>query len=302
MFARIIRLILGIVGSRRPIVLLYHSIPSQTSGKKLDVNAFERQMRILNQWFDVVDYHSWNTKRSWFERPKIVITFDDGYENNFTNAFPVLNKYEFPAIIFCSTIQLDGDYILWFNYVRAVEEYFRINQIDSISEKIDEITNLVVEYVHNMTYIENYNKLPYIQEIQSIPGFRDKYASMSFEQLKVISKRGIKLGLHTHSHPYLTMLDEFAIRNELCNNLILLSMASEADIDALAYPIGDYNSNTIIISQSLGVRFGFAVDARVGFDSEYEIERIGIYSTSIIKFVIKCIFGNLIRDHKFKVG
>lgn len=38
-----------------------------------------------------------------FPRNSVVIAFDDGYEDNFVNAFPVLKKYHFPAIVFIVT-------------------------------------------------------------------------------------------------------------------------------------------------------------------------------------------------------
>lgn len=37
-----------------------------------------------------------------FSRKSVVLTFDDGYENNFIHAFPVLRQYQFPATIFVS--------------------------------------------------------------------------------------------------------------------------------------------------------------------------------------------------------
>lgn len=37
-------------------------------------------------------------------KPKtVVITFDDGYENNFTNAYPILKKYQYPATIYVTS-------------------------------------------------------------------------------------------------------------------------------------------------------------------------------------------------------
>ena len=43
-----------------------------------------------------------------------VITFDDGYENNFTQAYPILRKYGFPAIIFVASDKVNTEqYLTW---------------------------------------------------------------------------------------------------------------------------------------------------------------------------------------------
>lgn len=91
-------------------ILMYHSIdePMETnSGLNVSQEVFERQMKFLR------DYHYRVIALSELVRqlqakekiaPKtVVITFDDGYENNYTKAFPVLKKYGFPATIFVIT-------------------------------------------------------------------------------------------------------------------------------------------------------------------------------------------------------
>ena len=37
----------------------------------------------------------------------VIITFDDGYENNYTYAYPILKKYNFTATIFVCTDFID---------------------------------------------------------------------------------------------------------------------------------------------------------------------------------------------------
>ncbi len=50
-----------------------------------------------------------------FPRNTVVIHFDDGYEDNYTNAFPVLKSYGFPAMVFLVSdlIGVKGEYLTW---------------------------------------------------------------------------------------------------------------------------------------------------------------------------------------------
>jgi peptidoglycan/xylan/chitin deacetylase (PgdA/CDA1 family) len=66
--------------------------------------SFEKQMSFLkNNAYQVIsldEYVQGSRAGKKFSHKTVVITFDDGYLDNYTNAFPVLKKYHFPATIF----------------------------------------------------------------------------------------------------------------------------------------------------------------------------------------------------------
>ncbi|HUW65421.1 MAG TPA: polysaccharide deacetylase family protein [Spirochaetia bacterium] len=89
-------------------VLMYHRVDTATSpggpGLKVTPGQFARQMDYLAR----AGYHPVTLDRAVaylrrggaLEPRPVVITFDDGYEDNYRFAFPVLKKYHFPATIF----------------------------------------------------------------------------------------------------------------------------------------------------------------------------------------------------------
>ncbi|MBD3418840.1 MAG: polysaccharide deacetylase family protein [Chitinivibrionales bacterium] len=96
-------------------VLNYHSVSHNPAwlriGEQLSIHPrqFERQLRYLKQnnyetltipeLYDYLSHRSVANK----SQKKIVLTFDDGYADNFVTAFPLLKKYDMKATIFVST-------------------------------------------------------------------------------------------------------------------------------------------------------------------------------------------------------
>jgi peptidoglycan/xylan/chitin deacetylase (PgdA/CDA1 family) len=87
-------------------VIMYHHIDENSQESKLSVSpeSLERQMRFLRKNnYNIVSLRELaelmkNKRRIPYKT--IAVTFDDGYKDNYTNAFPILKKYQIPACIF----------------------------------------------------------------------------------------------------------------------------------------------------------------------------------------------------------
>jgi len=89
-------------------ILMYHSISDkkETSHPYYQVNTtpavFEAHLQHLHEnGYNVINLHDLEiflTKAN--SRKSVVITFDDGFRDFYTNAFPLLNKYSFKATVF----------------------------------------------------------------------------------------------------------------------------------------------------------------------------------------------------------
>lgn len=101
-------------------VLMYHSIKDSDAGSMyVNPSNFRRQMEFLYRGgYNVISLDELvegileNRK---FGFGTVVITFDDGFEDNYLNAFPVLSRHDFPATIFLvsSYIGRKEGYLNW---------------------------------------------------------------------------------------------------------------------------------------------------------------------------------------------
>ena len=95
----------------KPIpILMYHGINDNVFGNSslfVTVQDFDNQMKYLHDNGFTTLFLSEINQAQNFEKP-IIITFDDGYIDNYTNAFPILKKYNIKASMYVITQWLDG--------------------------------------------------------------------------------------------------------------------------------------------------------------------------------------------------
>lgn len=90
-------------------VLMYHKVGTPPAGSKMhglwvSPEMFRKQMSYLqkNGYTPVIFkdiYNHWDGKTPLPQKP-VFITFDDGYANNYLEAFPILREFRFPATLF----------------------------------------------------------------------------------------------------------------------------------------------------------------------------------------------------------
>lgn len=89
-------------------VLMYHNVSGNDDPDRLNISPeiLELQFRFLSEkGFTAIsaqDLLRYEPGRNPLPEKSVLITFDDGYRSQFTNAYPLLIKYNLKAIIFLS--------------------------------------------------------------------------------------------------------------------------------------------------------------------------------------------------------
>lgn len=277
-------------GGKR-LILMYHGVVKKTdfslSVNHLALTDFEQQIKYLSENFEIISLRDIfkSYKEGKDTKPQLAITFDDGYENNYTNAFPVLKKYHVPATIFVvSKILENPDYILWYDLIDLVKsklniDFFKRNANKLPSEKGNMIKNAVswgdFRKVMKMLDVEekeiiiqrNSNE---VKEILSNVNAEYKNMLSAGQMMEMISSGLIEIGSHTHHHPNLDVLNIDEARNEITTSKKLLEQALNYKVKSIAFPDGAYNETIKQLSINEGYENLLAVDYKTSSDEEDE--------------------------------
>jgi len=204
-----------------------------------------------------------------------IFTLDDGYRDNYINAYKIFKKYNIPFTIYVTSSFPNKSAILWWycvaelimkkdkiitskhvistNNIKEKERAFRVLKEEILSFDYKNLEDELIKY------LSRYN----IKEC--LDGYREKLC-ISWDELKELSKDSlVTIGGHTKSHPSLVRLSLKDAINEILENKKELENKLNIEINTFAYPFGsddDFTKREEDLVESLG--FKNALTTKIG--------------------------------------
>ena len=164
------------ISNRNKIAILgYHSImphDMNTSGDNLIVDSekFEKELKLLKKLgyktMTLDEFYCWKNNECKKEERSVLITFDDGYINNYDYAFELLKKYDMNAVVFCvgGFIELNNDIHMnkemielskekYSNIEFASHSYNMHFHSDKTYEEVDKDINMMKNIIDSEYYV-----------------------------------------------------------------------------------------------------------------------------------------------------
>lgn len=217
---------------------------------------FEQHVAFYKQNFTVINVEqllALQDTQATLDKPMAVITFDDGYEDNYHHAFPILKKYQLSAIFFISTQHIGTDKLFWWDQIAWMLRHSEntiitlphAKPVDLSALPIKTAIHLVLKAIKRDSTTSIEHKLAQLAEQTRCHNPLPKTGlTMSWKMLKEMHASGMDIGSHTCSHRILSHLSEQDQQVELSTSKQQLEAQLGAPINAFAYPVGGMDTYT----------------------------------------------------------
>lgn len=267
-YTRLLTLFEKIIPDNKGIkVLAYHRINNNDFdplGMNIRVKSFEKQMRFIKRHYKLISLQqAVELLRSHQSIPDntIVVTFDDGYKDNYINAYPILKKYNIPADIFLSAGAIEKKQILWFEAIIAsfkqtskkcidlTEIGLKRYKINTVMEKMDNVQE-IVSFAKNLSKEDREKMIVLLLEKLDLANRDLEFESsmLEWEDIREMKKNGIDFGSHGLNHSILSRLSEKEAEKEIGESKKIIQERVNSEVKFFTYPnggAGDFNERII---------------------------------------------------------
>jgi peptidoglycan/xylan/chitin deacetylase (PgdA/CDA1 family) len=257
----------------------------------LGEESFEEALDFLARHFDFIsltDFLRAKGQDAHGNRPRCVLTFDDGWRDNYAVAYPTLKRKGVPATIFLATRMITGQTTFWVEQLRAACGDSTTLAVlckkvaPALKKNPSQVTlDDAVELVKRMPTEARQNFLD--QFLPTLDSRFDGDQMLTWEQVREMSCDAIEFGSHTETHPLLTFEKDDTIEHELCSSRQNIEAMVNAKVRAFAYPNGDWNERVREWVRQTGYEWAFTTRSgwyRPGQDT-YTAPRILLHDGNV---------------------
>jgi peptidoglycan/xylan/chitin deacetylase (PgdA/CDA1 family) len=237
-------------------------------------------------------------------RCRVLITFDDGYLDNYTTAYPILRSLGVQGVFFLATGMVGSCQVPWWDHIAYLVKTARrrsftlhlpaLLAVDLDRNGLGESLGAILK-LYKMP--ENTDPERFIRELaeeargEELPGTLRRF--LNWDEAREMIRGGMAIGSHTHSHHVLSQLEPQRQLEELSHSRVILKEQLGIEADALAYPVGrkvSFTVQTQMLVRDAGYRAAFSSYGGTnmqGKTSAYNVKRTKMVGQSWSSFGVR---------------
>lgn len=189
----------------------------------------------------------------------VVFTFDDGYIDNLTYAYPILKKHSIPFTVYVATNLPDGDAIIWWYLLEDVivnndEVNFKVGdqhlnfRTGTIKEK-----EIAFNQIRSYLAVADETELPKLVQslfttAPEVIANKTKELSLSWDQVRELSADPlVTIGAHTVNHLPLNSLSQERSTFEILESKKIIESQIRKGVKHFCYPLGSHGPKEVAI-------------------------------------------------------
>lgn len=299
---------------RRAVVLMYHRVltPAEmrSSGSHpsimVECEAFAKQMELVKRRFKVLSIEEFTRRiehKIPFENSSCLLTFDDGWKDNYTHALPILKANDIPAVVFLPVNYIGERRHFWHE---ALVQFFVLAVLAARKEpaKAERLRAVVAQTgCGEIFHVPDEDPRPAIIEVISktrkglSPPVIDAALSdlsrelgvedgdldevdrfMNWDEVGEMAQAGIEFGGHGAEHCLLSHMPIEEAREDIQRSKAVIDRQIKVATPTFSYPRGYWTPQVAELVKASGFRLAFlAKGGSVGCqDDPYTLRRINI--------------------------
>ncbi len=277
----------------------------------LDTLSFREQIAFMKEKFNIVTMEQVIDavqKKSELPLNALLLTFDDGYIDNYTFALPILEEYKVQGSFFIPGKTFKTHQLLDVNKIHYILASADINKIfEDLKDEIDHYRGSEFTFPSTEELVEQYavsnrfdsketifvkrilqTVLPErLRNIISSNLFK-KYVGiteeqlayelyMNEEQIRAMKRRGMFIGCHGYDHYWLGNLPKEQMQHDISMALESIDEFIDRKQWVMNYPYGNYNNDVLSFIKEKGACIGLTTKVQVanlGRDNVLELPRL----------------------------
>ena len=239
-----------------------------------------------------------------------LVTFDDGYRDNYDLAFPVLRSHGVQGVFFLPTSFIDSMTLPWWDSIAYMLKKTRKQPLmlhypfeaefncdrDHMRETLRQVLA-----IYKMPGVDSRLFLEEVQRASEIacPEQAPERRFVSWQEAAEMVAGGMALGAHTHRHEILSKLSPDEQYQEVRKSKDAIERQTGAAVRAMACPVGartSFSDDTIAALKRAGYRAAFSFYGGFNLPSKldpFDIRRCSVYGQISARITCQILIGTV---------